>query len=144
MLDIGWQELFFIAVLALIVVGPKDLPAAMRTLARIIGKARGLSREFQNGLSDMVREAELDELKQKMQQVQRFDVREHVKNSIDPDGAMRGAFDPTGIDDDDEPVGKSAPPGNAEPTRSADGAPGAQATSVQPKAEVSPASRAER
>ncbi len=102
MLDIGWQELFFIAVLALIVVGPKDLPAAMRTLARLISKLRGLSREFQDGVSDMVREAELDELKQKMQQVQRFDVREQVKNSIDPDGNLRDAFDPTGMDDHED------------------------------------------
>lgn len=123
MLDIGWQELFFIAIVALIVVGPKDLPAAMRTLARLIGKLRGLSREFQDGVSDMVREAELDELKQKMQQVQRFDVRGQVKNTIDPDGDMRGAFDPTGMDDDEDDRSVRKPAGSVHdaPTQPVDG-----------------------
>jgi sec-independent protein translocase protein TatB len=100
MLDIGWQELFFIGILALIVVGPKDLPGAMRAVARAVNKLRGLSREFQNGLNDIMREAELDELKQKVQQVQKFDMGAEIKNSIDPTGTLDKEFDPSALSED--------------------------------------------
>ena len=56
MFDIGWQELFLIGVVTLVVVGPKDLPRVLRTGARFLHKARAMSREFQNGLAEMARE----------------------------------------------------------------------------------------
>jgi sec-independent protein translocase protein TatB len=94
MLDIGWQELFLIAVVALVVVGPKDLPTALRAVARFVHKARGLSREFQSGLSEMMREAELDELKRKVEASARLDVGRTVEKAIDPTGSLREDFDP--------------------------------------------------
>ena len=62
MFDIGWQELFLLAVLAIIVIGPKDLPGAIRTVTTWIRKARSMARDFQDGLDDVVREAELDSI----------------------------------------------------------------------------------
>lgn len=62
MLDIGWSELMVIGVLALLVVGPKELPRLMRTVGQFVGKARGLARDFQRSMEDAAREADLNEL----------------------------------------------------------------------------------
>jgi sec-independent protein translocase protein TatB len=93
MLDIGWQELFFIAVIALIVVGPKDLPKVMRTVSQFVRKARGLAREFQGGVADMVREAELDEIKRKVDGSSRS-IEKTIKDTVDPTGSLTADFDP--------------------------------------------------
>ena len=56
MLDIGWTELLIVGVVALIVVGPKDLPGMFRTLGRFTGRLRGMAREFQRAMDDAARE----------------------------------------------------------------------------------------
>jgi sec-independent protein translocase protein TatB len=94
MLDVGWQELLLIAVVALVVVGPKDLPAALRTLAQVLRKIRGLSREFQSGFAEMVREAELDDLRRKVDSAGRADFGEAVRKTVDPTGSLTADFDP--------------------------------------------------
>ncbi len=63
MFDIGWSELLVIGALALIVVGPKDLPVMLRTLGRYVAKARGMARDFQRTMEDAAREADLHELR---------------------------------------------------------------------------------
>lgn len=65
MLDIGWSELLLCGVVALVVIGPKDLPKAMRTLGYWVGRARGVARHFRSGFDAMVREAELEEMEKK-------------------------------------------------------------------------------
>jgi sec-independent protein translocase protein TatB len=62
MFDIGWQEIFILAVIALIVIGPKDLPRAIRTITRGLRKAREMARDLRDGMGDVVREAELEDL----------------------------------------------------------------------------------
>ena len=59
MLDIGWQELLVIGALALIVVGPKDLPGMLRSLGQWVGRLRGMAREFQRAMNDAAREADV-------------------------------------------------------------------------------------
>ena len=63
MLDMGWTEILVIGVVALIVVGPKDLPRMLRTLGQYAGKVRGMAREFQRSMDDAAREADLAEFK---------------------------------------------------------------------------------
>ncbi len=63
MLDMGWTEILVIGVVALIVVGPKDLPRMLRTLGQYTGKLRGMAREFQRSMDDAAREADLAEFK---------------------------------------------------------------------------------
>jgi sec-independent protein translocase protein TatB len=94
MFDIGWQELFLIGVVALIVVGPKDLPRVLRGTARVLNRARAMSREFQAGLAEMAREAELDEIKRNVERTARFDLDEELRNTVDPTGRLSAQFDP--------------------------------------------------
>ena len=74
MLDLGWSEMAIIAVVALFVIGPKDLPKALRTLGHYGGKVRGLAREFRSSIDEVVREAELDEVKNQIQSVTNMDL----------------------------------------------------------------------
>ena len=65
MFDIGIGELLVIVIVAVVVIGPKDLPLAMRTAGRWIGKMRRVSAHFRSGIDAMVREAELEEMEKK-------------------------------------------------------------------------------
>ena len=65
MFDIAPTELLIVALVALVVIGPKDLPRVMRTVGNWVGKARGMARHFRSGLDTMMREAELEELEKK-------------------------------------------------------------------------------
>ncbi|MBT0670054.1 twin-arginine translocase subunit TatB [Novosphingobium profundi] len=65
MLDIGASELLMIVIVAVVVIGPKDMPLAMRTAGRWIGKMRKITGHFRAGIDAMVREAELEEMEKK-------------------------------------------------------------------------------
>jgi sec-independent protein translocase protein TatB len=64
MFDLGWSELLVIGIVALIVVGPKDLPRMLRTLGQYAARARSVAREFQRSMDEAARQADLDELRQ--------------------------------------------------------------------------------
>lgn len=68
---IGAPELLVIAIIALVVVGPKDLPLMVRRVGRFVGKMRGLAREFQRSFDELGREAELEELKKEVEQLKK-------------------------------------------------------------------------
>lgn len=65
MFDIGAAELLVIIIVAVLVIGPKDMPVAMRTAGRWIGKVRKVSAHFRTGIDAMVREAELEDMEKK-------------------------------------------------------------------------------
>ncbi len=62
MLDVGWSELLVLGVLALLVVGPRELPRLMRTVGQWVNRARTMARDFQRGMEDVAREADIQEL----------------------------------------------------------------------------------
>ena len=66
MFDIGWSELLLIAVVAIVCIGPKDLPIVLRTLGKMARKARGLAREFQASVEEVIRETELSEARKEI------------------------------------------------------------------------------
>ncbi len=90
MFDIGWTELLFLAVLAILVVGPKDLPRMMRTIGQYTAKIRGAAREFQRSFDEMARESELDELRRQIAEVKANNpvtqVKEAIKHPLDSVG----------------------------------------------------------
>jgi sec-independent protein translocase protein TatB len=65
MFGIDSGELLIIAVVALVVIGPKDLPRVMRTIGNFVGRARGMAKHFRSGLDTMMRESELEEMEKK-------------------------------------------------------------------------------
>lgn len=69
MIDIGWQELMAIAVILIVVVGPKDLPAVLRGIGRTVRKVRGMADEFKKGVDEFIRESELKELQDGVEKV---------------------------------------------------------------------------
>ena len=101
MLDIGWTEILIIAVVALFVVGPKDIPKALRTVGIWVGKLRHLSREFQTTVEDAVRDTELDEVKKQIESAKTGFTKE-LNESIDPKGELTGMLG--GVNDTSENI----------------------------------------
>jgi sec-independent protein translocase protein TatB len=77
MFDIAPQEFLLVGIVALIVIGPKDLPKAMRIVGYWVGRARGVARQFRSGFDTMVREAELQEMEKKWAEENARIMREH-------------------------------------------------------------------
>ena len=65
MFDVGFDEMLVVAVVAIVVIGPKDLPMALRAAGRWIAKVRRVSGHFRTGIETMIREAELEEMEKK-------------------------------------------------------------------------------
>ena len=111
MFDISWAHLAVIAAVALVVIGPKDLPRVLRTAGQWMARARAVAREFQNSLDQMVREAELDEMRRDLQKATEFDIEKEFNKTIDPDGKLAESMRPDIPDHFDEsPKTIAAPP----------------------------------
>lgn len=96
MLDIGWSEMAMVALLLLLVIGPKDLPRVMRTVGQWVRKARGFARDFQSSLDDMIEDDELREAKRSIEQETRkfnkrdaFGIGDNLEKHVDPTGSLR-------------------------------------------------------
>jgi sec-independent protein translocase protein TatB len=89
MFGFSWGEIGLIMGVALIAIGPKDLPVAIRTVTSMIKKARGMAAEFQGHVDEMMREANLSEVKSEINKLRRFDFQSAAEQAIDPDGALR-------------------------------------------------------
>jgi sec-independent protein translocase protein TatB len=98
MLGLDWTELALIAVVAVVVIGPKDLPEAVRGVAKGIQKLRRMAGEFQGHVDEVVREAKLEDVRNQINEIRSFDFRGAVEREIDRDGSMRKTFteDPIG------------------------------------------------
>jgi sec-independent protein translocase protein TatB len=97
--DIGWPELLLIGTVALVVIGPKDLPNALRIAGFWFRKARSLSREFQSSVEQMIREAELDEMRQQLKKATEFDVEKEFQKTVDPTGELAESIKPPDVPD---------------------------------------------
>lgn len=146
MFDIGWQELLVIGVLALLVVGPKELPGLLRNVGRWAGKARSVARDFQRSMEDAAREADLEEfnklrnVKREVENMARLDYSEQAKRSQSymtggkPGAATNGAGTgtPSAAAAPEASGGTPAQPAAPEPARPAE--PAAGGTGESPKA----------
>ena len=77
MFDVAPSELLLVAVVALVIIGPKDLPRVLRLVGQWVGKAKGVARQFRSGFDEMVREAELREMEEKWRAENERIMREH-------------------------------------------------------------------
>ena len=121
MFDIGWSEMMVAAVLALIIIGPKDLPGVLRQVGQWTRKARGLAREFQGHFDDLAREADLEDAKKAVSQARNFNLEREVENAIDPDKSIADEARDLGAEMRRETTAPAAP--KAEPTSADDAAP---------------------
>jgi len=92
MFDFAWSEIALIAVVALIAIGPKDMPVAIRTVTGWIKKARRMAAEFQTHVDEMVREADLSEVRSSINEIRNFDIRGEIERTVDADGSIRATF----------------------------------------------------
>ena len=88
MFDIAPTELLLVAIVALVVIGPKDLPKAMRVVGYWVGRARGVARQFRAGFDNMVREAELEEMEKRWAAENARIMREHPSPAAEPDAPV--------------------------------------------------------
>ncbi len=89
MFDLAWSEIAVIAAVAVIVVGPKDLPEAIRGVAKSIQKLRRMAGEFQGHLDEVVREAKLEDVRDQIRDIRNFDLKGEVERAVDRDGSLR-------------------------------------------------------
>src|SRR5436305_6447529 len=120
--DIGWSELLIIGVVALVFIGPKVLPRALRVTGYWFRKARTLSREFQNSVDLMIREAELYEMREQLKKATEFDINKEIQNTVDPTGELAQSLKPPDIPDFFEPASSQPAGGPAVSPGSADAA----------------------
>jgi len=120
MFDIGWQELFIVAVLAVIVVGPRDLPRVLKTVMHWVRKARGQAREFQSSIDEVAREVELDEIKQQATRVANADFEKEMEEIMDPSGSMSDDMDMSAVE---KSIKETAEQMNVDPNTKADSNP---------------------
>ncbi len=114
MFDLGWPELMLIMVVALIVIGPKELPNAIRTVMGVVRKLRGAAREFQSGLDDIARESGLDDVKRDLRDMDYRDPAKALGKLTDSEK------DPLGLDDDPIEMNSILDDVNREPPKTAE------------------------
>lgn len=131
MFDFGWWELAIVGLIMILVLGPKELPHAMRSIARLMRKARRLASEFQGHMDELIREADLDDVKQTVRSIKNQDVNALIENTVDPSGELKKQIDGTMADAKRE---MTAIKSSAGPT------PSAPITSSEPKKEDSSSS----
>lgn len=106
MFDIGWSELVVIAVVALIAIGPKELPGVLRMVGQWMGKARKMASEFQGQFQEAMREAEMADLKKSFDEVK--DVATGLASGNVMTALQKDVSDSLRIDDIDKPVETSS------------------------------------
>lgn len=108
MFDIGWSEILIIVVVALVVIGPKDLPRALRTAGQMIGRIRRMAGEFQSTFNEAIREAErqteLDDLRRQLAEAKALDPLKDVRDKLQEMDAPTPPKSDAPVPDPDAPV----------------------------------------
>jgi sec-independent protein translocase protein TatB len=134
MLDFNMSEMMVVAIVALLVIGPKDLPKAMRFVGYWVGRARGVARQFRSGFDAMVREAELAEMEKKWAEENARIMREHP---AEPEAtALPAPNAAAGTDPNADPLAITDPVEPASPDVPAADAPITDHPAIEPKAQA--------
>ncbi|MET0574862.1 MAG: Sec-independent protein translocase protein TatB [Mesorhizobium sp.] len=84
MFDIGWTEMLVIAIVMIVVVGPKDLPRMLRTFGKTTAKLRSMAGDFQKQFNEALKEAELDDVKKSVDELRSLDPRNEIRKQLNP------------------------------------------------------------
>jgi sec-independent protein translocase protein TatB len=110
MFDFAWSEIALIAVVAVIFIGPKDMPVAIKAITGMIRKARRMAGEFQTHVDEMMRDADLQGVRESINEIRNFDIKGTVERAVDPDGSLRSTFETNPLmPDAATPVAEHAP-----------------------------------
>lgn len=120
MFDVAPTELMLVALVALVVIGPKDLPRLMRVVGQWVARARGMARHFRSGMDEMIRQAEIEEMERKWAEENARIMREHPP--LREDGAPTATPLADVGETEAEPIYPQAPAGEAS-DRGAEGRP---------------------
>jgi sec-independent protein translocase protein TatB len=93
MFDLSWSHIAVLLVVALLVLGPKELPNAIRSGAQLLRAARKMAGEFRSGVDELVREAELDETRRSIQQAMSEGFENTIAKQVDPSGEIKAAIE---------------------------------------------------
>lgn len=129
----GW-EIMIVAAMAVLVISPKDLPRAMRTVGKYVGQARRMARGFQNQINDALREAELDDVRKEVSELGKIDPLADVRKDM----AKAGQDLKKDLKGPDKPVAKPV----TKPVTKADDKPATTAASEPPTPEAPTAAKA--
>lgn len=124
MFDLAWSELALVAVVAVVVIGPKDLPEAIRNIAKGIQKLRRMAAEFQSHADELVREAKLEDVRDQIRDIRNFDLKGAIERNLDQDGQIRRTFNDDPLKDawKPEPAAGTVASASAPTALPADGA----------------------
>ena len=92
MFNFAWSEIAVIVAVALVLIGPKDMPMAVRAITGAIRKARRMAAEFQGHVDEMMREADLGDVRDTLNEFRNLNVADALERTIDPDGSLRSTF----------------------------------------------------
>lgn len=84
MFEVGWSELLVIGIVLIVVVGPKDLPRMLRTFGKATSQMRRMAGDFRRQFDEALREAELDEVRDTVRDINRIDPRSHIREALNP------------------------------------------------------------
>ncbi len=84
MFDLGWTELVVVAVVAILVVGPKQLPGMLRSVGKSIGSVRRMAGDFQRQFNDALKEADLDDMSKTVTSINSINPTKQIKDSLNP------------------------------------------------------------
>jgi len=93
MFDFSWSEIMVIGIIALVLIGPKDLPVAVRAITRVLKKMRRMAGEFQGHVDEMMREADLGDVSSTLRDLRGMGLKGAINRVVDQDGSIARAFD---------------------------------------------------
>jgi sec-independent protein translocase protein TatB len=108
--DIGWQELFVVVAIAIIVVGPRDLPRVLKTVTSYMNKMRSMVRDFQGGINEVTREIDLEDMRKEAELMADNNFGQEIKKTLEPISDLEDEFSFANKDISQESSSKSTIP----------------------------------